>query len=84
MAEVALSWVATRPGVSSVLIGASRPEQVSQNIASLDVALTREQRHRREQVSALPLINPYYIFQLPPEFIFGVASDEAGETARGS
>ncbi len=28
MAEVALAWVASRPGVSSVLIGASRPEQM--------------------------------------------------------
>lgn len=82
MAEVALSWVATRPGVSSVLIGASRPEQVSQNIASLDVSLTSEQRDRLEQVSALPMINPYFIYQLPSEFIFGVKSAESWETAR--
>lgn len=27
MAEVALAWVASRPGVSSVLIGASRPSR---------------------------------------------------------
>jgi aryl-alcohol dehydrogenase-like predicted oxidoreductase len=82
MAEVALSWVATRPGVSSVLIGASRPEQVSQNIASLDVSLTSEQRDRLEQASALPSINPYFIFELPSEFIFGVGSATSWETAR--
>ena len=29
MAQVALSWVARRPGVSSVLVGVSRPECVS-------------------------------------------------------
>ncbi|MET0168889.1 MAG: hypothetical protein ABW191_00675 [Aliihoeflea sp.] len=60
MAEVALSWVATRPGVSSVLIGASRPEQVS----------------------ALPAINPYFIFQLPSEFVFGIRSAKSWKTAR--
>lgn len=71
MAEIALSWVANRSGVSSVLIGASRIEQLSQNIASLTVSLTPDQRDRLEAASALPLLNPYFIFQLPAEMIFG-------------
>lgn len=74
MAEVALSWAATRPGVSSVLIGASRAEQLAQNIASLEVALTSEQQARLDQVSRPPALNPYFIFDLPPEMIFGVPS----------
>ena len=74
MAEVALAWAVARKGVSSVLIGASRAEQVSQNIASLDIRLTEDQEQRLDQVSALPMINPYFIFQLPPAMRFGVAS----------
>ncbi|MCF1504317.1 aldo/keto reductase [Afifella sp. H1R] len=74
MAEVALAWVATRPGVSSVLIGASRAAQIAQNIGSLDVTLTEDQERRLDQVSALPLLNPYFIFQLPPAMRFGVTS----------
>ncbi|MFN7027250.1 MAG: aldo/keto reductase [Pseudorhizobium sp.] len=70
-AEVALKWVVERPGVSSVLIGASRVEQLSDNIASLDVELTAEQLTRLEEASALPLLNPYFIFQLPLEQLFG-------------
>lgn len=74
MAEVALAWAATRPGVSSVLIGASRAEQLAQNIASLEVALTSEQQARLDQASRPPLLNPYFIFELPPEMVFGVPS----------
>ncbi len=74
MAEVALAWVASREGISSVLIGASRAEQVSQNIRSLDIALTADQERRLAEASALPLLNPYFIFQLPTEMRFGVAS----------
>jgi aryl-alcohol dehydrogenase-like predicted oxidoreductase len=74
MAEVALAWVTGRLGVSSVLIGASRPEQVHANVASLDVALSDDQRARLDAVSALPMINPYFIFQMPREQLFGGVS----------
>jgi len=70
MAEIALSWVAGRPGVSSVLVGASRPEQLHQNIRALDIELHAGQRERLETASALPTIGPYYIFDLPRERIF--------------
>jgi len=58
MAEMALSWVARDPRVTSVLIGASKPEQIAQNcaiihspdftadeLAAID-ALTRENETR--------------------------------------
>lgn len=70
-AEVALKWVADRPGVSSVLIGASRIEQLNENIASLDVALSSDQLTRLEEATALPTLNPYFIFQIPTERLFG-------------
>ncbi|MEF2073016.1 aldo/keto reductase [Consotaella aegiceratis] len=79
LAEVALAWVGTRPGVSSVLIGASRPEQMKQNVSSLDIEFSPDQRERLEIASALPTINPYFIFQLPPEMRFGVPSVEPWE-----
>ncbi len=50
----AAAWVAQRPGVSSVLIGASRAEQVAQNVASPSVEFTPEQTDRLEQVTAPP------------------------------
>ncbi|MET0406007.1 MAG: aldo/keto reductase [Cystobacter sp.] len=74
MAEVALAWVVARPGVSSVLIGASRVEQLRQNIASLELELTPGQRDRLDQASRLPTLNPYFIFDLPARMRFGVES----------
>jgi aryl-alcohol dehydrogenase-like predicted oxidoreductase len=71
MAQVALAWVSQREGVSSTLIGASRVEQLRQNIASLDVVLSQAQRQRLDEASRAPGINPYFIFELPPQMIFG-------------
>lgn len=71
MAAVALAWVAQRPGVSSVLIGASRPKQVEENVASLNIELSAAQIARLDAAGALPSLNPYFIFSLPHEQIFG-------------
>ena len=35
LAQLSLAWVLSRPAVTSVLIGASRPGQIEENIASL-------------------------------------------------
>ena len=71
MAQVALAWVARRPGVSSVLVGASRPEQLEQNVAALDVALSADQQERLDAAGKPPSLNPYFIFDLPTPTIFG-------------
>ena len=74
LAQVALAWVLSRPGMSSLLLGASRPQQVTDNIAALEVRLSSEHSARLAAASALPAINPYFIFQLPREVIFGSSS----------
>lgn len=71
MAQAALAWALARQEVSTLLIGASRPEQLSANIAALQVTLSLEQLARLDEVSALPSLNPYFIFQLPREVLFG-------------
>ena len=71
MAQVSLAWVAGRRGVSAVLMGASRPEQVQENVASLDIAFSPEQQARLDATGAPPSLNPYFIFDLPRENIFG-------------
>ena len=81
MAQVALAWVLSRPGMSSLLIGASRPQQVTDNLAAMKVRLSPEHSARLDAISALPAINPYFIFQLPREMIFGGTSVTAWVTA---
>ncbi len=61
-AEVALAWVLARPGVNSVLIGASRPDQVGQNIAAMDLILSEDQRNALDQISMPPSAFPWNAF----------------------
>lgn len=37
MAHLALAWIAKKPSTSTVILGASRPEQVLDNLKALDV-----------------------------------------------
>lgn len=39
-AQLALAWILHKPGISSALVGASRPEQIEENIKASDVELT--------------------------------------------
>jgi hypothetical protein len=68
--------------VSSVLIGASRTEQLRENIASLDMELSTEHQSRVEAVGAPPLLNPYFIFNLRRYRIFGGHAVEPWERRR--
>jgi aryl-alcohol dehydrogenase-like predicted oxidoreductase len=51
-ARIALAWVTQRPGVTSTLMGVSRVEQVTDNIASLGIVLSADQRATLDAVSA--------------------------------
>lgn len=48
--QVALAWVANRPGVTAPIISATKIEQLDQLIAGLDVRLTDEERKAVEEV----------------------------------
>jgi aryl-alcohol dehydrogenase-like predicted oxidoreductase len=55
-AQVALAWLAGRPAVSSIVIGARRMHQFENNLGALDVTLTDAQRAKLEEVST-PKLN---------------------------
>jgi aryl-alcohol dehydrogenase-like predicted oxidoreductase len=50
--ELAFSWLAARPYVSSVIAGATKPEQIDQNIKAVDWALTPEEIAEIDKISA--------------------------------
>lgn len=52
LAQVALAWALARPGITSVIIGASKVAQLDDNVAALDIALTGEQMRRLNEASA--------------------------------
>ena len=49
-AQLALAWVLRDPGVSSVITGATRPEQVTDNVQAADVHLTDDQISRIDAI----------------------------------
>ncbi len=62
VAQVALAWILAQPGVGSVLIGASKTEQLADNIASLDIQFTTEQLQTLTSASAPIPVGVYPIF----------------------
>ncbi len=52
MSQVALAWALAQPGITSLLLGASSLEQLSTNIASLELTLAPEAMQRLQQASA--------------------------------
>ena len=52
MAQLAIAWCLTNEDVSTVITGASRPEQVTENMEALEVAeqLTPDVQERIEEI----------------------------------
>ena len=62
MAQVAINWVSNRPGVASVIVGATRPEQLEENLAALSFDLPAELSDRLDAASAPAPAFPYIFF----------------------
>ncbi len=60
--QVALAWLAGRPGVATTIIGARTTDQLTDNLAALEVTLTADQRDRLDVASAIELPLPYNLF----------------------
>jgi aryl-alcohol dehydrogenase-like predicted oxidoreductase len=50
--ELAFGWLAAQPCVGSVIAGATRPEQVEQNVQAVEWALTREEMRQVDAMSS--------------------------------
>ncbi|MGI4831255.1 MAG: aldo/keto reductase [Janthinobacterium lividum] len=53
-ARVALAWLLHQPVVTSVIIGAKRPDQLADNLAAVDLELTAEELKQLDEASKLP------------------------------
>ncbi|MDP4501634.1 aldo/keto reductase [Nonomuraea turcica] len=62
MAQVALNWVATQPGVASAIVGASGTDQLDANLAALDFELPAELRAHLDEASSVPPESVYRMF----------------------
>lgn len=59
-ARVAIAWLLTRPGITSLVIGGRKIEQIKDNIAGADLQLSEDEINRLTKVSNIPLIYPYW------------------------
>lgn len=50
--ELAIAWLLSRPAVSSVIAGATRPEQVEANVAASEWVLTEAERAEADAIAA--------------------------------
>jgi aryl-alcohol dehydrogenase-like predicted oxidoreductase len=49
-AQLAIAWVLQNPGVAAAIIGASRPEQVRENVAAAGVRIPEDAMARIDEV----------------------------------
>lgn len=63
MAQVAINWVAHRPGVAGVIVGATRLEQLEDDLGALDFELPTDLRARLDVASARAVAFPYTFFE---------------------
>ncbi len=61
-AEVALHWAVTQPGITSVIIGATKIPQLDSNLSSLDMFIPGELRQKLDDATAPEKIHPYNFF----------------------
>lgn len=50
LSQLALAWILRQPGIASALIGASRPEQITENVKAVDVQLSADVLRRIEDI----------------------------------
>jgi aryl-alcohol dehydrogenase-like predicted oxidoreductase len=62
VARVALAWLLHKASVMSIIIGAKTIEQLDDNLAAVDLALTPEEVARLDEVSELPGEYPGWMF----------------------
>ena len=78
-ASIAYAWLNGRPGVASTLLGVSRVEQLTENVAALGIVLSPAQRAALDTASARSQKNLYGLFTpgIRQHAVFG------GSTVRG-
>ena len=59
-AQVSLAYLLGRPAVTSLVIGARTGEQLADNLAAASLTLSADERGQLDQISAPPLIYPYW------------------------
>ena len=63
VARIALAWLLHQPRVTSVIVGAKRPEQLADNIGAVDVQLSGDELARLDAAGKLPAEYPGWMLE---------------------
>lgn len=63
VAQIALAWLLHQPQVTSVIVGAKRPDQLADNLAATDVKLNAEELRTLNECSRLAPEYPGWMFE---------------------
>jgi aryl-alcohol dehydrogenase-like predicted oxidoreductase len=63
VAQIALSWLLHQPVVTSVIIGANNPEQLQDNLKSVEITLSADELLQLDAVSKLPAEYPGWMIE---------------------
>ncbi len=72
VAQIALAWLLHQPVVTSVIIGAKRPEQLADNLGAVDVALSADDLATLDAAGRLNPEYPGWMFERQGEFRRGL------------
>ncbi len=75
VARVSLAWLLTRPFVTSVIIGAKKPEQLRDNLAAAQLKLSPEQVQKLDEASKLPPEYPGWMVDWQTRDVRGTVTD---------
>ena len=68
VAQIALAWLLHKDVVTSVIVGAKRPDQLADNLAAVDVRLSDEDMAALDAASALPPEYPGWMLERQGEY----------------
>ncbi len=63
IAQVALAWVLAQPGITSVIIGANKMSQLTENLKMTAIKLTDEQIKKLSATTAPPTLYPQWMME---------------------
>ncbi|MDK2842566.1 MAG: hypothetical protein PWQ17_2072, partial [Anaerophaga sp.] len=67
VAQIALAWLLHQPVVTSVILGAKKPEQLADNLKSVNVKLSAEELSKLNEVSKLDPEYPGWMIERQSE-----------------
>ena len=77
VAQVALAWLLSRDTVTSVILGASKVEQIRENVRATEIVLSAEELAALDKATALTRVYPNW-------FVYDIADRKATDALTGS